>query len=40
MVTQIAEILSSSRATLIADAAGVASIAVLTLGLLYLPAFV
>lgn len=40
MFAHIAEIVSGSRTTLIADALGVAAIAAMTLGLLHLPALV
>lgn len=39
-MTQIAAILAASRATLLADALGIAAIGVITLGLLHLPALV
>ncbi|MDG4650341.1 hypothetical protein P6F26_17995 [Roseibacterium sp. SDUM158017] len=39
MFTQIADILSASRATLVSDVLGMAAIAAMTFGLLHLPAF-
>jgi hypothetical protein len=39
-MTRIAEIILASRATLVADMAGVAAIAAMTLGLLHLPGLV
>ena len=40
MFVQIAAIVTNARMTLLSDALGVAAIAVLTLGLLHLPALV
>ncbi|MCU4654232.1 hypothetical protein N8I71_15415 [Roseibacterium sp. SDUM158016] len=40
MIARIADILTASRATLAADAFGVAAIAAMTLALLHLPALV
>lgn len=39
-MTHLAQILSASRSTLIADALGMAAIGAMTLGLLHLPALV